>query len=74
MESLPCQSEVAAMRDGEKRSTEGQAFETRFPSDMPLGQKVFLTVFFACTEGEDRRITDAHRTGHSLRYGGAGLF
>jgi hypothetical protein len=45
------------MRDGEEK---GQAFEASFPSNMPLGQKVLLTVFFACTEGQDRRIQETH--------------
>jgi hypothetical protein len=48
------------MRDGKEKSAEGHSFEASFPSSMPLGQKVLLTVFFACTEGQDRPIEETH--------------
>jgi hypothetical protein len=48
------------MPDGESKSAGIQAVAARFPLFMPLEQKVLLTVFFACTAGQDRPIEESH--------------
>jgi hypothetical protein len=49
------------MRDGDSnKSAQPQIFTANFSPGMPLGQKVLLTVFFACTAGRDRPIRETH--------------
>jgi hypothetical protein len=48
------------MRDWDSKSAQEQVFAPNFSSGMPLGQKILLTVFFACTAGRDRPIRETH--------------
>ena len=45
---------------GERTSTKMRSFAASFPPDMPLDQKILLTVFFACSAGQNRPIKETH--------------